>query len=383
MKHDTQVELGKALLRHIEARTTDMAPAVTRNPVTRFTDPGILRRERELLFRRRPLLMGFSCQVPNAGDYLTDDFSGVPILVVRNEEGSLSAMLNVCRHRGSRVAREACGNVSRRLVCPYHAWSYDLRGRLAGVPHDESFPEVDAAGHSLRPLPVAEKYGMIWVCPTPGAALDIDVHLAGLGPELASYGFERYHFYETRTIARRMNWKMAIDTFLETYHFAALHRETVGPIFFPNVMLFHPFGPNLRETVPRRTILELRDEPEAAWDILPHTAIVYILFPNTVFIIQGDHVETWRVYPVADRPDRCVMYLDFLTPQPATTDGARRYWDRNMDLAVATVDQEDFPVNEDIQRGYLSGAQDHVTWGRNEPALAHFEQSVAAALEET
>ena len=67
--------------------------------------------------------------------------------------------------------------------------------------------------------------------------------------------------------------------------------------------------------------------------------------------------------------------------KPATTDSARRYWDRNMDLAVATVDQEDFPVNESIQRGYLSGAQEYVTYGRNEPSLAHFEKQIQAALE--
>ena len=102
---------------------------------------------------------------------------------------------------------------------------------------------------------------MIWVCPTPDATFDIDAHLAGLGPEFANYGCESYHFYETRVIEREMNWKIVIDTFLEPYHFAYLHKNTVGPIFIPNLCLFEPFGLNLRETLPRP--FHCRQSPQA------------------------------------------------------------------------------------------------------------------------
>lgn len=381
MKHETEVELVRELFRHLDAGTTATAPTVSRNPVESYIDPQRLKAEKEILFRDYPLLAGFSCQLREPGTYLTDDYSGVPVLLVRGRDGALRAFVNVCRHRGAKVAT-GCGNTGRTFVCPYHAWSYDLTGKLVGIPDRRNFDGIEPAEHGLVELPAAEKYGMMWVRHAPGGPIDVDDYLSGLGPEFAAYGFADYHHYETRTLRRRMNWKLVVDTFLEPYHFAALHKDTVGPIFFPNLCLFHPFGDNLRETLPRRSINELRALPEREWDLITHTAIVYVLFPNTVFVMQADHVETWRVYPADDSTDECVMYLDFYIPEAATSEKAKRHWERNMDLAIRTVAEEDFPTSEGIQFGFHSGAQRHVTYGRNEPALAHFQKAVARAIED-
>jgi nitrite reductase/ring-hydroxylating ferredoxin subunit len=375
-----QVELTKEILAHIEAKTTALADEVTRNPVATYTDPEVLRRESEVLFRGYPLLVGFSGQLRETGDYLTNDQTGVPIVAVRDESGGIGAFMNVCRHRGAKVV-DGCGHTGRRMVCPYHAWNYDLSGKLASLPHRQAFGRIDTEEYGLRPLPAFEKDGLVWVCPTPGRQFDIDDHLAGLGPELAAYGLEGYHHYETRTIQRRMNWKLVIDTFLEPYHFAFLHTDTVGPIFVPNLCLFEAFGLNLRETLPRRSIVDLKELPESEWNLITHSAIVYVLFPNTVLVMQADHVETWRVYPLNGAVDACVMSIDFLIPEPAATESARRHWERNMDLLIRTVVDEDFVASEGMQAGFASGAQEHVVYGRNEPALAHFQNSVKAALD--
>jgi phenylpropionate dioxygenase-like ring-hydroxylating dioxygenase large terminal subunit len=346
-----------------------------------YDSPERLRQEKDILFRKYPLLMGLSGQLRGPGDFLTDDFSGVPIVVVRDGDGVVRAFLNVCQHRGARVA-QGCGNTGRVFTCPYHAWSFDLTGKLVGIPHGSNFEGMDKDHRGLVELPAVERDGLIWVVPTPNAnaKLDIDAHLAGLGPELANYGLAGYHHHETRIMHRKLNWKIVIDTFLEPYHFAFLHADTVGPIFFPNLCLFEAFGPHLRETLPRRTIETLRAKPEAEWDLIPHTALVYVLFPNTVLVMQGDHVETWRVFPNADKVGECVMYLDFFVPEPAETESARRHWDRNMDLTIRTVDEEDFPVGEGIQSGIAAKAQSEMVFGRNEPALAHFERSVTEAV---
>jgi nitrite reductase/ring-hydroxylating ferredoxin subunit len=379
MQHDTQVALTEEVFAHLDAKTTARNDAITRNPVAVYADPDWLAREKRTLFRDYPLLMGLSCQLPDVGSYLTEDRAGVPIVVVRGEDGGVRAFMNVCRHRGAKVA-EGCGRLKKNFVCPYHGWSFDTAGRLVGIPDRDSFKGLDQAQNSLVELPAEERDGLIWVRPSVGAPLDIEGHLAGLAPELASYGFESYHHYDTRILRQKMNWKIVIDTFLEPYHFGVLHAGTVGPIFFPNLCLFHPFGLNLRETLPRRSIVELRDMPKSEWDLVTHTALVYVLFPNTVFVMQADHAETWRVFPVGDSVDECMMYLDFYIPEPADTESARRHWDRNMDLTIRTVVEEDFPTGESIQFGFGSGVQDHVIFGRNEPALAHFENSIAAAV---
>ena len=381
MDHATQVRLTREVLAHLDARTTALAPDIMYQATAAYDSPERLRQEKDILFRKYPLLMGLSGQLRGPGDFLTDDFSGVPIVVVRDGDGVVRAFLNVCQHRGARVA-QGCGNTGRVFTCPYHAWSFDLAGKLVGIPHGSNFEGMDKDHRGLVELPAVERDGLIWVVPTPNAnaKLDIDAHLAGLGPELANYGLAGYHHHETRIMHRKLNWKIVIDTFLEPYHFAFLHADTVGPIFFPNLCLFEAFGPHLRETLPRRTIETLRAKPEAEWDLIPHTALVYVLFPNTVLVMQGDHVETWRVFPNADKVGECVMYLDFFVPEPAETESARRHWDRNMDLTIRTVDEEDFPVGEGIQSGIAAKAQSEMVFGRNEPALAHFERSVTEAV---
>jgi phenylpropionate dioxygenase-like ring-hydroxylating dioxygenase large terminal subunit len=380
MEHSLQIALAHELFEHIDAGTTCLADDIATNPIASYTDPERLDRELNILFRRYPLMMGLACRILEPGDYFTDDNCGVPILVVRDQEGEVRAFLNVCRHRGAQVAR-GCGHMKRNFVCPYHGWSYDSQGKLTGIPDGRNFEGVDREAHGLVALPVCERFGCIWVRPEPGARFDIDEALGGLGPEIASYGFESYRHYTTRVMHHRMNWKMLIDTFLESYHFGVLHTTTVAPLFLHNVCLFHPFGLNMRETLPRHTIMEMRELPESEWDLVKHSAIVYVVFPNSVIVMQRDHAEVWRVFPIERRVDECVAFLDFYIPEPATSASAHEHWRRNLDLTLRTVEEEDFPTGEGIQRGLLSGAQDHVTYGRNEPALQHWQKSVSMALD--
>lgn len=378
MQQTTQVALVKAFLRHLDAGTTALAEGAMRNRVDVYTDPARFEREWSMI-RRVPQFFGLSCRLPEPGSYATDDRTGIPVLLVRGDDGRVRSFLNVCRHRGSRVV-SGHGVGGRKFVCPYHGWTYDCRGRLAGVPDRESFAGVDLTDRHLVELPAIESGGMLWSALEPSAALDPDRFLAGLTPELASYRFDRYVHYARRTLVPRMNWKMVIDTFLESYHFAVLHPRTVNPLFFTNLSLFDSFGPHLREVFPRRTITELRDRPESDWSLVTHTAIIYVLFPSTVIVMQADHAEIWRIFPDANRSDSSVVHLDFYIPEPAETDSARCHWDRNLDLVLRTVENEDFPTGEGIQSGFRANAQTEVVYGRNEPALQHWQRTVTEVL---
>jgi phenylpropionate dioxygenase-like ring-hydroxylating dioxygenase large terminal subunit len=374
-----QREQARKLFAYLDTQTTAMADTVYRNEVSDYTCRKQFARERELFFRRGPLFIGLSCLLPQPGDYMTHDYAGVPILLVRQDDATLRAFLNVCRHRGARVS-EGSGHGVKRFLCPYHAWAYAADGRLVARPDERSFAEIDRASCSLRELPVAEKYGMIWLSPTPGASFDIDAMLAGAERDMAAYRLDTYHHYETRVLRQKINWKIVVDTFLETYHLRFLHQKTVDPILYSNMTTFDAFGRNLRMIAARRAIDKLRAMPESEWNLIPYTAIVYVLFPNTVFIVQGDHIETWHVFPDGDSADNCVMYISLYTPEKAETEKACSHWDKNLDLLLATVEKEDFPLSEGIQRGFYSGAQDAITFGRNEPSLQHFHKSVKAAL---
>jgi phenylpropionate dioxygenase-like ring-hydroxylating dioxygenase large terminal subunit len=381
VRRQDQIAEARKLLQHLDRRTTALAGDVYRNPVTGYTCPEQAERERELFFRNGPINVGLSALLPNPGDWMTHDYTGVPILLVRRGDGSLAAFLNVCRHRGARVI-DGCGHDASSFSCPYHGWTYGLDGALIARPEEAAFAGAERPAHGLGALPVVEKYGMIWIGTRAGLPLDVDGLLDGAAGDLAAYGLGSYHHYETRVLRREINWKLAVDTFGETYHLRYLHPDTVSPLFHSNRATFTAFGRNHRLIAARRTIDELRVQPEEAWDVFSHTAMIYVLFPNTVFIFQRDHVEMWHMFP-GERPDRSAMYASLYIPEPVTTDSARRHWDNNFNLLMDTVEHQDFPTCEGMQRGFLSGAQDAIVFGRNEPALQHYHRSIDSALAAT
>jgi phenylpropionate dioxygenase-like ring-hydroxylating dioxygenase large terminal subunit len=382
MNRQDQIGLLKRLLHYVDTKTTAMAGAPWRNDVSIYCDPEHAAREQRVLFRQRALLMGFAGEWAKPGAFRADDYAGVPILMARAADGKLRAFINVCRHRGAKVA-QGSGN-ARVFSCPYHAWTYDLAGRVMGIPDERCFPGVRAERSSLTPLPVCEKHGLVWVIPTPAAdgatEFDIDPWLGGLGPELAGYGFDTWTLFDKRIVPEPMNWKLLVDTFHEGYHIGFLHKDTLTDILHGNVTDFEAFGPNHRLVMPRKKLERLKSEPEASWDLMWNTTLIYALFPNTLLVVQGDHVELARIFPSEGRADQAVMELSIYVPKAPTTDEERTHWDKNMQLVLDVVTGEDFPAGRTIQAGVASGAQTHVVYGRNEPAMIHYHQSLRAAM---
>ena len=380
MKHEDQVELIKKIFDHMDRGEPPMVDDIAFNPALAYRDAEQARLEAERLFATSPRLVALSGQVREPGDYLVVDLYSYSVLVTRGGDGVVRSFLNYCRHRGARVAK-GCGR-AKTFACPYHGWSYDGLGKLVGLPDAFGFPGVEREHYGLRPLPTAERDGIVWTLPPeagPDATLDLDAHLGELGLELAEYRLGDYHFWESRPLSYRMNWKIAVDTFGESYHFRTLHPRTVGPLIHHNFSFFEPFGQHHRKTFVRKTIEELRGKPESEWDLISQAATVYVLFPGDVLTVQNDHVDIFRVYPGA-HPGECHMVMDFYIPEPAKTDSARRHWKNNVDLLVATVDTEDFPTGESIQQGLGAGVSGKFVYGRFEPALAHFHEQVRRAI---
>jgi phenylpropionate dioxygenase-like ring-hydroxylating dioxygenase large terminal subunit len=373
-----QIAVGQQLFEHIAHHSTATAEDLYWQPTSEYICPDIAAREARLFFREQPLCLGLSGILPKPGTFYTHDLSGVPIILSRDEHGKVAAMLNVCRHRGARVA-EGCGS-ARSFSCPYHAWTYASDGHLVARPEEAAFAQSPRALHGLTQLPVLEQDGLIWVIPQPGRELRLVPEFDRLRDALAGFNLANQHHYESRVITRKVNWKLLLDTFLESYHFCVLHKDSICSIFYDNLTTFDSYGPHFRLVSARRTIETMRDQPSHEWNLLPHIVAIYILFPNTVLVWQLDHIELWQIFPTSGAPDESTVLLSLYTPEPAITDSARRHWTKNLDLVVHVVENEDFPVGEGVQRGFHAGAQDHVVFGRNEPGLMHFHRHVTAAL---
>src|SRR5262245_56154016 len=234
MNRQEELAVGRRLLGHIDGRTTDLADAMFRNKVAAYSCRDRARLEREHLFRDRPIFMGLATRLPKAGDYLTEDVAGMPVLMTRGGDGEMRAFANICRHRGAPVA-QGCGN-ARAFVCPYHGWTYDLDGKLLGTTDKVGFAGIDLAGHGLVRLPATERHGMLFVQPKPlqtgeSDTVDIAADLGALAADLAALRLETYPLFSVDRVTPRINWKFAVDTFLDGYHIAHLHRKTIAPYF--------------------------------------------------------------------------------------------------------------------------------------------------------
>ena len=162
-------------------------------------------------------------------------------------------------------------------------------------------------------------------------------------------------------------------------HVPVLQRQTVARVLQGSAATVDQFGHNLRLVFPFRSIATLRERPEEEWSLVHHALMIYVLFPNTVMIMASDHLETWRIFP-GPHPAESVIQVSLYTPEAAATDGTRVEWQRRLELLLGTVNDEDFPVVEDVQRALTTGAQTHLTFGRHEPALAHFHRAVGEEL---
>jgi phenylpropionate dioxygenase-like ring-hydroxylating dioxygenase large terminal subunit len=376
----TQRRWGDRMLAMLAANTTQLADREYVQPVADYIDPAHARRERDLLFRRTPLIVAASAELAGRGDFRTVDIDGISALVIRQDDGSLKAFHNVCRHRGCRVVDPAGGN-ARTFTCKFHHWVYGADGALRHVPMAESFAGVDLATHGLVPLPVAERHGLVWLTLTAGPPIDLDAFLGPMGVVLAELAMENAGVFRFEHFGEQLNWKLVVDTFLELYHVPHLHTRTVGRFIEGRGCLAEQFGRHSRVVAPRKTFLAaLRDVPAPQRDVADHTVVINRVFPNAVVVWQRDHVEFWTAVPDGDDPNRCVVRLWLMSPEKVVGEADRVRWEKNWEIVRGTVHAEDFPMARTIQQGFSSGAQDHVIFGRSEPGLHDFHRSLKEAL---
>ena len=377
MERSVELDLIDRVLGHTAADTRELAPAMTRRPVTDYLDPERFAAERAALFGDHPVAVGHVAQLPEPGSWFTHDHTPVPLLVTRDHEGRIRAFANVCRHRGARLCDQPTGQ-ARRLTCPFHGWSYDLAGSLVGILHGEGFDGLDRSGHGLAPVPVAERHGFIFVRPRVGGApIDLDTVLAGLDADLGVARPER-HLLALRQWEVACNWKVLLDNFLEMYHVPVLHSSNIGPMFEPNRSVYDDLGPNGRRIDPRRSIRRLADLPRDQWRLRDHALVTYHLFPNVQTFWTQDYFSWLSVWPVA--VDRTVCTQHIVADWQPDTDELRRHLETNLDLFDQTLG-EDFATSVGVQQGLGSGALTDVLFARYEQGAARVHTAIDAALD--
>lgn len=341
-------------------------------PAMLYRDATWAQAERLSVFARSWQLLGPAERVAQPGDHLVGEIAGVPLLVVRGEDGVLRGLHNVCRHRAGPLA--LCdGRGARSLRCRYHGWNYGLDGRLRTAtdmadatgfrPQDIRLPEV----------PVMQWQGLVF------AALDPRMDFAAwtqgidvrLGARLAGYAFCRRVAYEVAC-----NWKVYVDNYLEGYHLPHVHPALNRLLDYASYRT-EPARWHSLQWSPLDTAGAADAGAEGIYG--EGEALYYFLWPNTMLNVLPGRLQTNRVIPLDTR--RCRVEFDYYYPAAAdAAEQARRKRDHTFSDEVQA---EDIAICEAVQRGLDSGSYEAGRLNpRRENGVHHFHELLRESLRE-
>ena len=364
-----------ALARAIAEGQSRAEAGVGEVPASVYTDPGYFAREKAAIYERMPQILCPSALLPEPGMAVPHDATGRPLLITRDSEGKAHVFLNVCRHRGTRLVEGGEVLCQKRLVCPYHAWTYSVDGRLLALPRPDTFPGLDKDTMGLIELPSRETGGLIWFCPREGADFS---DAERLGQDFDALGMGEHVLFRRKTHEVAANWKLIMDAFLESYHVTRLHAQTIGPFFKDGVTSGDMVGPHARSAVGRLEEMEGVDLTDMA-ALRRVVTFAYQLIPGALIIPSPDYVNVMVMMPQAH--DRTLVEDFMLIPEPPATDKARDHWERSWALLDGGVfASEDFRAAELGQQGLSTGAVPSLTLGTLEGGIRRFHETVEEAL---
>jgi len=283
-------------VREIASKPLEQARAM---PPAMYTNKDIYRLEQNRLFRMSWICLGRADAIAEHGDYLTFTIAEQPVVAIRQKDGSVRAFANVCLHRMMKLL-DGSGNC-RRIVCPYHAWTYDIDGRLIGAPQMQKTEGFNPRDHRLSEIACELWHGWVYV------SLDADARpvaelLRDLAKVVDRYRMEHYVEVVTQDHVWDTNWKLLTENFMESYHLPIAHRQTVGAWFPVDETAFpeqwHPhftyetFTKNEDATygLAHRSNTVLEGE----WR---RTSVMPTVFPTHMYVLAPDHLWYLTLMP--------------------------------------------------------------------------------------
>lgn len=275
-----------------------------------YTNPELYDLECDTLFRRHWQLACHIADVPNSGDYVAFDLVGERALIVRGRDGVVRAFHNLCRHRASRVVAGESGNCPGVITCPFHAWSYELDGRLRGAAQPKTFPDLDKDEWGLKQLEMEIWQGFVFVRFQPGPQPSVAELMALFEDEVSPHNPSELVAVEGALGAMEsapVNWKSVRDVDNEGYHVAMAHPglhdlygknyidEPMQGMVSRSVGIIDGSPSRLWSVRHYKKMLDLLPEP---WASLPRQWLYLGLFPNTVIAFYPDSVIFYQDIPL-------------------------------------------------------------------------------------
>lgn len=366
MNREDLIAMTRHNIARVNSGTVDQEAEILKVPAEFYTDADRWEQERQKVFLRMPIVVALSAELREPGAYRAAEIMGRPILVVRQDDGSVQTFANMCSHRGAQVAPLGNGKAAR-FSCPYHGWTYGKAGNLIGVASASEFGQIDKKCYGLPKLRTFERAGFVWALLDPTATIDFETFLSGYDDAIDGFGLGRWHVFGRKRLDS-VNWKLMYDGYVDFYHLPVLHRATFKSKFANQALNFR-WGPHQRITTPDPSLLKLDQQPETEWDLKSMLKGVWPMFPNAALISidgRGTAMMFSQIFP-GDTVLQGYSTHVFLTEKELVDPEERAKAEAQFAFLVDVLRDEDYAAAEGVQRNLLSGARDHVLFGRNEP----------------
>ena len=378
MQRDVALDLMRRAVTIAENQWPEMADAPMEVPLDYFTDLEIAAKERAL-FETSPLALAAATEIAEPNDFLVRNAVGRSVLITRDEDGVAHAFLNYCRHRGAEPA-QGCGN-TRRFTCPYHAWNYDTKGRLVGMPLRDRHDGLDLSQYGLVELPSEERHGFIWVVLRRDHPIDVAAHLGDLDAEIASLGCDKMRYHSSITEAPlAANWKSVAEGLLEGLHVPYVHADTFNlnpQAVNVDLAFYDAIGPHVRWGLPMFGPDEaerLRAIPEADWRPEDSIGCIWLISPGLLLANELYGIIYADLTP-GDSVDEAFFRYGWLSPVSEPPDGMPT--PEEMAARAGRAVGQDQIVWEGCGRGLSRGAHGYELIGRNEKGVQLFHETLA------
>jgi len=345
-------------------------------PAWIYNDPEFLQAERERVFRPSWQIVCHISDIPRQGDYYTLDFLGETLFVVRGHDDQPRGFYNVCRHRAARLLDGSSGHCANRVICPYHAWTYALDGKLIGMPERQAFSHLDLSKHGLTPVELEVYRGFIFIRLAPDLPSVAEM-MAPYDAELALYRMEELVPLGRVTLRERaVNWKNIGDNYSDALHIRVAHPGLTRLFGYGYGVESKPWVDKMWGSLvpePSASITErmyqtylpdvahLPPERKRLWNY-------FKLWPNIAFDIYPDQIDFMQSIPIS--PTLTVIReIAYVHPDARREMRAVRYLNWRINRKVSL---EDKALIERVQQGMQSQSYTVGPLGDGEVSLKSF-----------
>ena len=291
-------------------------------PGDAYYSPEIFAQEQEKIFEQMWICAVRASDVAKPGDFKTVQISRESLIISRNRKREPRAFFNVCRHRGAKVCSDESGTGKRSFQCPYHAWTYDLDGKLIAAPNLTKMPDIGREEYALHKAHIREWLGYLWVCVADEPPSFEDTVMGAVRSRLGDIESIDHYQVENLEVGKRIvydvkaNWKLIVENFMECYHCATIHPELteVLPEFADGLaaQFFVGHGAEFGEDIKGFTVdgSDGVDKIPGVTEDQDRRYFAVTIRPNVFLNLVPDHVILHRMFPLA--ADRTIVECDWL-----------------------------------------------------------------------